>query len=83
MVPVPQHTAGAFRNDPTFMIDLLAEQFPDRRAEPEDEADAVLAHLVDDYAGKGLLWPFFMLRWRKDEDRRVNSRWIVYEHLSV
>jgi glutathione S-transferase len=82
MVPVLEDPEGVFRNDSTFMIDLLEERFPDRRAEPEDEADAFLAYLIEDYADEWLLWPFFMLRWREDDDRRVNSRWIVYEYLS-
>ena len=28
-----------------------------------------------------LLWPMFAYRWRTDEDRLHNSKWIVYENL--
>lgn len=81
MVPVLEDPEGVFRNDSTFMIDLLEERFPDRRAEPEDEADAFLAYLIEDFADEWLLWPFFMMRWRHEEDRKFNSQWIVYEYL--
>lgn len=82
MVPVLEDPEGVFRNDSTFMIDLLEQRFADRRAEPEDEADAFLAHLIEDFADEWLLWPFFMMRWRHEDDRKFNSQWIVYEYLS-
>ena len=81
MVPVLEDPEGEFRNDSTFMIDLLEERFPERRAEPEDEADAFLAYLIEDFADECLLFPFFMMRFRHEEDRKVNSQWILYEHL--
>ncbi len=70
MVPVLEDPEGVFRNDSTFRIDLLEHRFEDRRAEPEDEADAFLAHLIEDFADEWLLWPFFMMRWRHEDDRR-------------
>ena len=37
----------------------LEESIPTRRTEPENEADAFLAFLIEDFADEWLLWPFF------------------------
>ena len=52
-----------------------------RAAEPENEADAFLAYLIEDFADEWLLWPFFMHRWRLEADQKHNSQWILYEAL--
>jgi len=82
MVPVLENPQGVFKNDSTFLIDELETLVPERRSDPEDEADAFLACLIEDYADEWLLLPFFMQRWRHEADRLVNSKWILYEYLA-
>lgn len=82
MVPVVENPDGVFKNDSTFIIDELETCFSERRTEPENEADAFLAYLIEDYTDEWLVLPFFMLRWRREADRLFNSRWILYEYLS-
>ena len=82
MVPVLENPQGVCKNDSTFLIDDLETLVRERRTDPEDEADAFLACLIEDYADEWLMLPFFMQRWRHDSDRRVNSKWILYEVLA-
>lgn len=80
MVPVLESPDGTFKNDSTRLIDELEDTFSERRATPDNEADAFLAFLIEDFMDEWLLWPFFAYRWGTDEDRLHNSKWIVYEH---
>ncbi|MGI9316341.1 MAG: glutathione S-transferase N-terminal domain-containing protein [bacterium] len=79
MVPVIEYPDGTFENDSTPIIDKLESRIPQRRTEPENEADAFLAYLIEDFADEWLLWPFFMHRWRSEADKKHNSQWILYE----
>jgi len=81
MVPVLENPQGQFKNDSTFLIDELAQLHPERGTNPRNEADAFLAALIEDFADEWLLMPFFMMRWRGENDRRANSEWILYEHM--
>ncbi|NQX94408.1 MAG: glutathione S-transferase, partial [Erythrobacter sp.] len=81
MVPVIEYPDGRFENDSTPIINKLEESIPARRTEPENEADAFLAFLIEDFADEWLLWPFFLLRWHTQADRTFNSEWINYEAL--
>ena len=47
-----------------LIIDKFEENITARRTDPENEADAFLAYLIEDFADEWLLWPFFMHRWR-------------------
>ena len=79
MVPVIEYPDGTFENDSTPIIDKLEQKFSARSTEPENEADAFLAYLIEDFADEWLLWPFFMYRWRLKADQEHNSQWILYE----
>ena len=81
MVPVIEYPDGTFENDSTPIIDKFEAKIAERRTEPENEADAFLAYLIEDFADEWLLWPFFMHRWRLQADREHNSQWILYEAL--
>ena len=81
MIPVIQYPDSTFENDSTPIIDKLEQTYSERRTEPENEADAFLAYLIEDFADEWLLWPFFMHRWRLDEDKKHNCQWIIYEGL--
>lgn len=81
MVPVVENPEGKFKNDSTFLIDDLEARFTERAAVPDNEADAFLAFLIEDFADEWLLLPFFMHRWRHEKDRLFHSKWIVYEHM--
>lgn len=81
MVPVIEYPDGSFENDSTPIIDKMELCHSSRRTEPENEADAFLAYLIEDFADEWLLWPFFMYRWRSEVDQTFNSEWIVYETL--
>ncbi|MBO6729088.1 MAG: glutathione S-transferase N-terminal domain-containing protein [Maricaulis sp.] len=81
MVPVIEYPDGRFENDSTPIIDKLEAAISTRRTEPDNEADAFLAFLIEDFADEWLLWPFFMYRWRTEADRTFNSEWINYEAL--
>lgn len=80
MVPVLEGPDGRFKNDSTLLIDELEDMYSERRTTPENEADAFLAALIEDFMDEWLLWPMFAYRWRTDEDRLHNSKWIVYEN---
>lgn len=82
MVPVLENPKGEFRNDSTFLIDELETLVLERRSDPEDEADAFLSCLIEDYVDEWLVLPMFMQRWRHEADRLVNSKWILYEFLA-
>ena len=73
MVPVLENPQGVFKNDSTFLIDELETLVLERRSDPEDEADAFLACLIEDYVDEWLLLPMFVQRWRHEADRLVNS----------
>lgn len=79
MVPVLENPEGEFANDSTYLIDELEQRFPERRTEPNNEADAFLAYLIEDFSDEWLISPFFMHRWNLDRDQAHNSRWILYE----
>ena len=81
MIPVIGYPDGTFENDSTPIIDKLEASIAGRRTEPENEADAFLAYLIEDFADEWLLWPFFMNRWRTSADQKHNSHWILYEAL--
>ena len=73
MVPVIEYPDGRFENDSTPIIDKLEAAISTRRTEPDNEADAFLAFLIEDFVDEWLLWPFFMYRWRTEADRTFNS----------
>lgn len=79
MVPVIEYPDGTFENDSTPIIDKFEAKLSERRTDPENEADAFLAYLIEDFADEWLLWPFFMHRWRLEADQKHNSQWILYE----
>lgn len=79
MVPVVEYPDGTFENDSTPIIDKLEANIAERSTEPENEGDAFLAFLIEDFADEWLLWPFFLNRWRTDADTKHNSDWIVSE----
>ncbi len=81
MVPVLENPEGVFKNDSTHMITELEGIFPERRADPENEADCFLAHLIEDFADEWLVSPFFLHRWREKLDQKHSSQWIIYEAL--
>ena len=81
MVPVIEYPDGTFENDSTPIIDKLESAIASRRTEPDNEADAFLAYLIEDFADEWLMWPFFMHRWHLPEDQQHNSEWILYEGL--
>jgi len=80
MVPVIESPDGIFKNDSTLIINELEDTFTERRTTPDNEADAFLAALIEDFMDEWLLWPMYAYRWRTDEDRLHNSKWILYEH---
>lgn len=80
-VPVLETPQGVFKNDSTFLIDELETLVPGPRSDPEDEADAFLACLIEDCVDEWLLLPMFMQRWRHEADRLMNSKWIIDEYL--
>jgi glutathione S-transferase len=82
MVPVIKYPNGTFENDSTPIIDKFEASIAQRRTDPENEADAFLAYLIEDFADEWLLWPFFMSRWKTQADQKHNSQWILYEALS-
>jgi glutathione S-transferase len=79
MVPVLESPEGVFSHDSTFMINALEETYSDRSTTPDDEADAFLAALIEDFMDEWLLWGMYVHRWRTDQDRLHNSRWIIAE----
>ena len=81
MIPVIGYPDGTFENDSTPIIDKLEANIAGRRTEPENEADAFLAYLIEDFADEWLLWPFFLNRWCTSADQKHNSHWILYEAL--
>lgn len=80
MVPVLEYPDGSFAHDSTYLIADLEQRYPERGTTPEDEADAFLAALIEDYADEWLLGPFFLYRWESEEDQQHNSEWIIYEY---
>lgn len=81
MVPVMGFPGGSFMNDSTFLINTLEEKHQGRHVDPEDEADAFLSFLLEDFADEFLVFPFVMRRWRGDAAKLQHSRWILYEAL--
>ena len=81
MVPVIEYPDGTFENDSTPIIDKLEQTYTERPTEPDNEADAFLAYLIEDFADEWLLWPFYLHRWRLQKDKKHNSEWILYEVL--
>jgi len=79
MVPVLETPDGVFSHDSTFMINALEEIYSDRSTTPDHEADAFLAALIEDFMDEWLLWGMYVHRWRTDQDRLHNSRWIIAE----
>jgi len=80
MVPVLGYPDGSFVNDSTYLVDDLESRYSDRSVTPENEADAFLALLIEDYADEWLLAPFFLYRWETEADQTHNAQWIIYEY---
>jgi len=79
MVPVLETPDGVFSHDSTFMINALEETYSGRSTTPDHEADAFLAALIEDLMDEWILWAMYVHRWRTNEDRLHNSKWIIYE----
>ncbi len=82
MVPVLGYPDGSYVNDSTHLVDDLESRYSDRSSTPENEADAFLALLIEDYADEWLLAPFFLYRWETEADQLHNAQWIIYEYFS-
>lgn len=81
MIPVIGYPDGTYENDSTPIIDKFESTIAERRTDPENEADAFLAYLIEDFADEWLLLPFFMNRWCTPAEKKHNSEWILYEAL--
>lgn len=80
MVPVLGYPDGSYVNDSSHLIDDLESRYSDRSTTPENEADAFLALLIEDYADEWLVAPFFLYRWESEADQTHNAQWIIYEY---
>ncbi len=80
MVPVLEYPNGSFANDSTPLITDLDTRYPERSTTPDDEADAFLSLLVEDFADEWLVGPFFLHRWETEADQAHNASWIIYEY---
>lgn len=82
VIPVLEYPDGARKNDSTPLIYDLEQRHRERSIVPENEADAFLAFLIEDFADEWLTKAMFSYRWLRPRDQERMSTWLSFDALS-
>ena len=79
VIPVLEFPNGDFADDTTPLIYTLEERHAERSIVPEDEGQAFLAHLIEDFADEWLTKAMFGYRWLEEVDQKQMSEWLAFD----
>lgn len=82
VIPVLEYPDGVRMNDSTPLIYDLEQRHAERSIVPENEADAFLAFLIEDFADEWLTKAMFSYRWLRVRDQERMSTWLSFDALA-
>jgi len=81
VIPLLEAADGSVSNDSTPMIYALEAAHQGRSVVPENEADAFLAFLIEDFADEWGTKAMFAYRWLREVDQVQMSRWLAFDSM--
>jgi glutathione S-transferase len=83
VIPVVHFPDGTWLNDSTPLVFELEKRHPGQRSIiPDDEAQAFLAYLIEDFADEWGTKPMFLYRWLRERDQVQMSEWLSFDRLA-
>lgn len=82
VIPVINYPDGTWKNDSTPVIFDLEKRHSERSIIPDDEAQAFLAYLLEDFADEWGAKTMFHYRWYREQDQQQMSEWLLFDRMA-
>jgi glutathione S-transferase len=83
VIPIVQFADGSWMNDSTPLAFTLEDAFSsDRSVIPDNEAQAFLDLMLEDFADEWITKLMFHYRWFAERDQEQLSHWLAYDRLA-